>query len=225
MYILGIDCANKSLAISIVEVNIEAFVPTSGSVEERLRHLQEYVDNKIKICYINLFDLIPGKKVRDTSSEYRTRRLKAVLYAIDCVARGFGKIDLVLIEYQMSHNDKSRDISAKLLYHFSNVCSEFSSIYPVSVPLMPVLYSSALIVGPSLKQKVSFAPHLKYSLFCEKYCSNYTANKAHSKANFIHFAAIFEYDITAIPKKNIDDVADSFMMIVGYLKNEKYIKL
>ena len=55
----------------------------------------------------------------------------------------------------------------------------------------------------------------------ERYASKYTANKNHTKANFLYWLKLNKLENLIkdnnIAKKNIDDVADSFVQIYGWL--------
>ncbi len=171
---LSFDCANRSLAVCYAT------------------HNQEYT-----IHFANVYDVTKTT----TKTEKRALLLKRCLNKIDAELKNAGLFwDVVLIEYQMSANDKSRCVSNQILYHYA----EYKTV----------------LVGPSLKNKVHFAPELRHNRFIEKYASKYTANKNHTKANFLHW--IEENNrkdlIANIKKKNIDDLADAFMQIVGFVQ-------
>lgn len=174
--ILSFDCANRSLAACAL----------SG-------------DNKIIL--LKVFDLTEGK-ICDTIK--RARLLKICLTSIDSMLENTPP-SRVLVEYQMSANDKSRCVSQQIVYHYSTL-------------------TEVSLVGPSLKNKVCFSTDtsLNHSTFMEKYSSKYTANKNHSKANFLYWLSLNNCtNILAdnlIQKKNIDDAADAFLQIFGYLQ-------
>ena len=178
MKILSFDCANRSLAVCCV-------------------NLQE----KIKLNMIKVIDVTKQDKV-DTIQ--RTHLLKQCLVNIDKEI-GDVKPDIVLVEYQMSANDKSRCVSNQIVYHYS--CLEGTNVH---------------LVGPTLKNKVCLSDDdsLKHSTFMSKYSSKYTANKNHSKANFLHWIDSNNNRnyIKEIKKKNLDDAADAFMQILGWLE-------
>ena len=75
----------------------------------------------------------------------------------------------------MSANDKSRCVSQQILYHYS--CVDNSKVE---------------LVGPTLKNKICFSADdsLSHGTFMEKYASKYTANKNHTKANFLYWLKI-----------------------------------
>lgn len=246
MYVVSCDVATKSLAISIIEYNTnfeseiiknyEDYKLSKNNILNEIESLrkktkqekteQEKINqkileifenyntllkniiniqnNKIKIKYLEVKDLIPGKKLKDTNTVIRTTNLYNYLNeVIDPIIKLYEKNKLIfLIEYQMGPNDKSRVISSQLLYHFTKYKSDIH------------------LVGPSLKNKIIIGnnKNLLYSTFIEKYKSNYTANKNHSKANFLEIIKILKNEnlILNINKKNIDDIADSVLMSITW---------
>jgi len=141
---------------------------------------------------MDVFDVVPTS----VNTVDRAIQLKKCLTMLDEKIKT--PIDKVLVEYQMSSNDKSRCVSNQIIYHYSEYSPE--------------------IVGPSLKNTIYFSDELKYNAFASKYSRSYTANKNHTKANMLYW--LNKHDrmdlISNIPKKNIDDVADSFMQIWGW---------
>jgi hypothetical protein len=184
MKILSYDCANRSLAVCYMTVDAKK-------------------NNEIKLHMLEVFDLTDNRQL--TTVE-RTILLKQCLKNIDKNIAEFGKPDTVLVEYQMSANDKSRCVSQQIIYNYCLCCPTY-------------------LVGPSLKNKIYFADDLKHSVFMAKYATKYTANKNHTKANLLYWLKKNnqEHFIKNIKKKNIDDIADAFMQILGWLNKEKGI--
>lgn len=245
MFIIGIDVATKSLAISIIKYksnkivqeemnlaieNYKSYKKTlkkqindssfnNESVNNLLKKYQELLECinsllcPIEILFVDVKDLIPDKKLKDTNILERTNNLRDYLNDID---KKISELNIpiknldILIEYQMGPNDKSRVISSQLLYHFSK-------------------YSSANIelVGPSLKNSIFFKNNEEshYSKFLEKYSTNYSANKAHSKYLFLELLKNIGKNeiISNIKKKNIDDIADSVLMSISWLKKNEIL--
>lgn len=76
------------------------------------------------------------------------------------------------------------------------------------------------LVGPSLKNKIVIGgQESNYSNFVEKYKTLYAANKNHSKFNLIKLLQYLkkEKSIKHIKSKNIDDIADSVIMSLAYI--------
>jgi hypothetical protein len=238
MRLLGIDCATKSLAVSIVDFNenwqtdLKAIqekytnlLDDASSMEkvdilqENIQSIKQCFDSMIQLEYVNVFDLLPGMKVKEASVELRMSRLKAIIHFIK---NKFPNIDKVLVEYQMSANDKSRNISTALIYAFAEPNDNFINFGETN-NFEKVGHSSKVeMVGPSLKSKVYFGAGGKVQNFRKKYMNNYTANKSHSKYNLLKW--LEEYNcldlIKNIPKKNLDDVADSFLMTYAWCLKE-----
>lgn len=98
-----------------------------------------------------------------------------------------------------------------------------------SCPLLPIVMNenktpdTVDIVGASLKNAYQLSSDGAYANFIAKY-SNYTANKKHTTHNFTQYVKTFggvkKEELLRINNKT-DDIADSFMMIFGWLrKNE-----
>jgi hypothetical protein len=195
MHILSFDCANRSLAVCFMSVALD----TIKSCDKNI-----VTNSPVKIHILRVFDLTKGEKM-DTVR--RTSLLKECLNNVDdLIVASDIKPDRVLVEYQMSVNDKSRCVSNGILYHYSGVPG-----------------ATVSLVGPTLKNKISFSTDesLDHGTFMAKYASKYTSNKNHSKENFLYWlntrGLIDLIQKNNIAKKNIDDIADAFMQIWGWL--------
>ena len=191
MNYLSFDCANRSLAVCYITLNTADIKHNTG-----------------KIHILKVIDLTKGAKI-DTVG--RAILLKKCLCALDTeildMKSPYNTPNTILIEYQMSVNDKSRCVSNQILYHYS--CINNASVH---------------LVGPTLKNKICFSEDdsLSHGVFMEKYASKYTANKNHTKANFLYWLTKRNLNSiikeNKIKKKNIDDVADAFIQIWGWLR-------
>jgi hypothetical protein len=200
MRILSFDCANRSLAVCYADIDTNIYDNIADAMEEKdIEKVAALINNYINIKILKVFDLTKGKKC--TTIE-RSILLKACLTDLDKLIGA--EHDCVLVEYQMSANDKSRCVSQQIVYHYTGCAPVY-------------------LVGPTLKNKISFHPSMDHGSFMAKYASKYTANKNHSKKNFLHWCKLFgqEECIKGIAKKNLDDVADAFMQILGWLEYGK----
>lgn len=151
----------------------------------------------------------------------------------------------VLIEYQMGPNDKSRNVCSQILYNYSHKDNyEFKSInYQtklVNTNAKKLNNTKKLnyishIIGPSLKNKINLDNEKNHQFFLNKYSTKYDANKKHSIHNFSLWikSKLDNLDkldnpnkkiynlIKNIPKKNLDDIADSVNMTLAWLKYNK----
>ena len=246
MRILSIDPATKSLAVSIVEFNSMWMeeIRGLGVAKRRLFGLEEdlvakleilqgwlggikhVIENMFVLKYANVFDLLPGQKLDKIPIEVRVKKLKGVVEYVKYVNKRLDPeqdLDAVLIEYQMSSNDKSRNIATALAYafapadpgfSFSGTFLDFKEGFGASSKSNPEVE----IVGPALKSKVYFGDEGRIQNFRKKYMGNYASNKAHSRYNFLRW--VDEHGcrgvIEGIQRANIDDVADSFMMAYAW---------
>lgn len=204
MHILSFDCANRSLAVCFMSINLNILHDLKKCVDIKdAKKCVELINDYVKIHILKVYDLTKGKKV-DTVQ--RAVLLKECLSGIDTLISKSGvSPDQVLVEYQMSANDKSRCVSSGILYHYAGIPN-----------------TSVALVGPTLKNKVCFSDEtLDHGTFMAKYASKYTANKNHCKANFLYWLEVYGFtkliSENKIAKKNIDDIADAFMQIWGWI--------
>ena len=117
----------------------------------------------------------------------------------------------------MGPNDKSRNVGSQILYHYSKPSIEFKS-YCSDVSEVADIGYNCVIVGPSLKNKISFGSDLVLSVFIQKYIKNYDANKNHSKFNFLRWLQNNNHEnmIKNIKKKKLPDIGDSFMQAYAW---------
>lgn len=221
MYYLSFDIANKSLATSYIYYNNQYCIyPTTNTESltllEKLNYINNMINSNFKYLYYSVKDLIPNKKVKDTTIIERSNGLKKYMTELkniieDSIINKDIKKIFVLVEYQLSSNYNANAIYNQIIYEFSNSCSSNNYIYEI------------IVMNPSYKNKIYFNKELKHSIFIQKYTNNYVANKNHCKANFIYFLNSFNMKdvLKNIKNKNIDDLADSFMQIFAYIK---YIK-
>jgi hypothetical protein len=212
MYYLSFDVANKSLAVSLIYFNNDVKqyknnISNSINSINDLIELNKKINSIINYIYYNVEDLIPGKKVKDTTILERSSSLKNYLYKIKEIINKLKEEEYIdkihlLIEYQLSSNYNANAIYNQIIYEFSN------DLYEITV------------MNPSYKNKIYFHHDLKHSSFIQKYNNNYIANKNHTKANFLYFIKHFnlEHVIKGIKAKNIDDLADSFLQIFGFIQ-------
>lgn len=248
MLILGIDCATKTLGLSIIRYTPEALMCVSQHASASQADLMSQVESAmlvniraaiskyLQFVYFDVVDLVPGKQLKETDRRLRAARLKALL---NCIDERYGPFDHVLIEYQMGPNDKSREISEAVAYHYAYQSADYAShnlpkrkadstCSALEPTLEPTLEGSSEakhtlthVVGPSLKQKIAATKDLAFTKFVQKYASLYTANKAHAKANFIAIiqtlgSAEANKMLKAIPKKDVGNAADATLMIMAW---------
>jgi hypothetical protein len=214
MFYLSFDIANKSLAISLISFDKEYKEKINQIINNNyestlisMNRLNKQLNNIINYHIYEVVDLIPQKKVKNTTIIYRSNKLKEYLNKLNIniqEIKNKNNIDklTVLIEYQPSFNEKSRTIYNQIIYEYSD-----NNLYNI------------FIMNPLYKNKIYFNNELKHSSFMQKYNNNYIANKNHTKANFLYFLDKYhlEYVIKNIKKKNLDDLADSFMQIIAYI--------
>ena len=244
VHILSIDCANKSMGVTIgqlidldeVKKTLishlkELKSPTAKFTPKKIMKMMKYLNYSVipvKMLYCDVIDLLPGKKLKESGVEERTSRLNGALTFICDLNKknGFPPFDVILLENQMGANDKSKEVCMKCVQYFSKPDYGFESKTKigqtfktsqkyVSQPAHPRIF----VVNPTYKNNVYFSETGRYEVFLEKYMNLYTANKNHCKYNFLDWIKNThnEHLIDGIPKKNLDDVADSAMQMYAWV--------
>jgi hypothetical protein len=231
VYIIGIDAATKSLALSVISYrNVDdAYAAAAQCLDDyrakklaigpaKLHALAGAVDditeiltNRCVVEQVRVVDLLPGQKVNSVDVITRAHALAKYMAEIDvCVRPYINAQTHILIEYQMGPNDKSRTVSHQIIYHMV-------ATYPEA---------HVHIIGPSAKNKLYIEgiddSRLEYHM--AKHFRNYTANKNHAKALLRHIVPYckepIQLAIDAVAKKNMDDVADAVTMSISWaIKN------
>ena len=254
MYILSFDVASKSLAVSIIKFNenwradvkqsieilnqtlclytitgkdkpnIDSFTKICQASLVHINNIHNILDTLIQIIYVDVVDLIPGKKIKETDLILRSNRLKGYLNNLDHMIKDFDACH-VLVEYQMGPNNKSNNVFSQILYHYSEGDLNFKntsdskniikdSPEPKKTPKLTIE-----IVGPSLKNKLNLDKDRPRTYFIEKYAKTYDANKKHSISNMNYFLKTknAKHMIANIKNKNLDDIADSITMTLAWI--------
>ena len=200
---LSIDCANKSLAIGLYTIQ-DGFANELKHITQNNLNIKDRYDimqSLFTINFLQVFDLTPNKKIKDTDIFEKSIALKVVLKTIiEQINTLVGNDYELLIEYQMNVNDKSRCVYNQIIYEFIDKCKIHS-------------------MTPSKKNLFHLTPELSYGNIMNNSGSNYKCNKNHSKYNFLHFLHSFNCDfmLNGIKKSNYDDIADTFMQLMAFI--------
>lgn len=208
MRILSYDCANKSLGVVGViydpqwDSKIAAKIRAVSCLElhvicQALDDIIADLYNVWQITYIGLFDLIPGKKVKDTTVKERCTMLKNKVCEINAA---FPTPDLVLVEDQMSLNEKSRGVFYCLAYEYANIVHCIKAVHK----------NKNMNFGAGPLQD-----------FIVKYNTPYDANKNHVSDNFRAYLKQRDQLDFIIGYKVIKDIGDAFFQIVAHCKMQQ----
>ena len=153
-----------------------------------------------------MVDLAPGRADADVSTveriqalaKYIAARVRPALAAALAIAQPQAtQSPLIVIEYQMGPNARARAIAAALVAFFAA--------------------ERVVIVGPSLKNRVSVSPEGQYGHFLQRYSNSYGANKAHALFNFAALERVFGSGIPPTPPARRGHIADSCMQVLGFV--------
>jgi hypothetical protein len=251
MIIFSFDCAIKNLGFCCIEFdenwrtkaaeiinslnNLYSIIKDISKDEflqkskEILTDTNNLLDNMFKLHYANTIDLISEKKVEEVKYSDIFKSLK---YVLECLNRQLPKPDIVLIETQMSINDKARGISRYIEDMYSDVDIPDTEItfaikeFPlITFDIYDTPVKKVQCINANLKNtySVDLSPGGDYGEFISKY-SNYTANKKHTEHNFKYYMNKTGRGkiLKSVPNK-LDDVSDAFMMAYAWLCHHKYI--
>jgi hypothetical protein len=197
-------------------------------IKQLMKRINTVLDNRIELIYINVFDLIPSKKLENCNFHDVLINLKYVLH---CLNHQLEQPDIILIEYQMNANDKSRGISRYIEGFYTELQAPtempkfaFSS-YPMIQHQIEKKENNVHIINPNLKNAYQIDPSEKgaYSYYIQRY-TNKSANKKHTVHNFIYYLnQVGKQDIIKNVDIKLDDAADAFIMSYSWLKKLNYI--
>ena len=244
MIIYSFDCAIKNVGFCCLSVNTEwrtdvqniitetdNFYQSSSkdplsTMNDLLQKADKIVDSILDIKYMNIFDLAAEGNALDVKLTEIVKRLKYVLF---CLEKQLPAPDIVLIEYQMNANDKSRGISRYIEEYFLPLGGTDATItaaiasYPLiaaDIPPELVKFTQIHLVNPNLKNAYKVDPSElgDYQTYIVKYNRTY-ANKAHTTHNFRYFLQTrgLSHVIEDVPNK-LDDAADAFMQAYAWCK-------
>jgi len=237
MRIISFDCANKSLGVCVAEIpddmakialrhaelteemrgllgnneraDARAWLARVAAVTQELSDIHSAI---IKVECLDVFDVIPGKKVAKASAHERAQGIKGVLTYLDQTYPA----DQVLIEYQMSVNSKSNGVCSSILYHYAKP-GAFTSAKKIQYNANDE-GPDMRVVSASLKGKICFSEAGRHVNFIKKYASNYAVNKAFSRHNVAMWAAVHDKTLLrGIKKANHDDAGDALLMLVAWV--------
>ena len=246
---ISFDSANKSLSVCVVQIDTNILkcvgeiwgdtqtrlidLIQNGTLETFITRMNLLNFAKYRIMYAETVDLIPGKKVKETTIEHRTESLVSWLVGLDSKLREIGvslgdigvavpdkERPIVLMEYQMGPNDKSRTVSHQILAWYAVRCR----IAIVNPTLKNQTHKGSTAF---LNRRSGFNDWPSHGKFLAKYADSYTANKAHTKACLLywmeHHASASEIVIIQAvidSVKKCDDIADAFMQFAAWITNE-----
>ena len=217
--------------------NIDSFTKICQASLIHINNIHNILDTLIQIIYVDVVDLIPGKKIKETDLILRSNRLKGYLNNLDHMIKDFDECH-VLVEYQMGPNNKSNNVFSQILYHYSEGDLNFANTFNSNQNIKNTSDSknkkhiikdspehkknpklTIEIVGPSLKNKLNLDKDRPRTYFIEKYAKTYDANKKHSISNMNYFLKTknAEHMLANIKNKNLDDIADSITMTLAWL--------
>ncbi len=215
-YVLSFDVANRSLGESLCRYktpNIRHISELYDSMPPTnvIRETIDALESTMEILHATVTDLL-GKSVKSVAPVDRARALRNRLEEIDdmlnrevMAARAVTAASpeiIVLVEYQMNINDKRRCVANQLLYHFCR--------YKI------------FLINPSIKNAFSAGPDYADSI--ARHATNYAGNKAHARANLLCVLRDLgrEELLKPLKKSNYDDLADSIIMSICWVMNNKY---
>ena len=191
MRILSFDCATKTLGICLFSYNINWEKDLNNAIEEKSwDKICDVINNSIEVEYCECLNIAEIKDLDVVKARNLKNALKQVPVYDDMI---------VLIEFQMGSNFKSRLILHYLTYHYAEY---------------------ELFIIPAIKKNTLEFTDKKLQDFTATYASPYTANKKHSTHNFLYVVSLFELKGISL-KGKLDDKADAFMQGLAFVRDRK----
>jgi hypothetical protein len=217
MNVVSFDCANKSLGVVLMKIDYDKLDEINIAVKnfmlcknvgikeihDFLIFINKELESVITCPIYETVNLIGDESVFDLNMFQRAKFLNNYLTILDKRISTITNDFEVLIEYQMNSNDKSREISHFLAYHYNYVDKIHS-------------------VDANLKNKIKLNDDelLHISHFISKYSNAEYARKQHATALAKYFCQMFNIQQAIISEdvrnKKKDDSADALLQILAY---------
>jgi hypothetical protein len=215
------DLSNLLKQINMFKKNMNKKNINLNELKNILKNTSNFLDNIIKILYIDLVRLID--KVDKDNKKIVSNRLK---YYLETLEYNFPKPDKVLIESQFLTSSLSCLISHQIQYHYSKYDNNINLLnknYILKLKTLEENNLEVIIVGPSLKNSIDFDKNNSYANIQLSSFSNYQVNKKHSIKQFLYLINLFnQNDCIKNFNKKLADIADAYMMTINYIF--KYLK-
>jgi hypothetical protein len=252
---IGFDCGYKKLGVAIVDIdfnllelfreifitltehkngqggfydkdNITVYNMETGEMNTEWKKLVDYLfrlENRLLLCfrpqYLDVIDVLGGRMMKEVSEMDKIRALKAVIYSDRLNPEKMQDVH-VIIEQQprilhipgAKQNPSNIDnvvISHEIASYYDDYCDVdfISPVYKNKFRLVEDTFALAHAKKDPTKK------------------TSYTVNKMISTHNFKYLAGVMGWDYSHVPNDSVDDVADAFMQILGFLVKEKKITM
>lgn len=242
------DCARFSMGVARVVIDTVVVAPriyTLGySLEDRVsileahvRHFERCLDNILQVEYIGVWNLGEGKRADDFKEAWDVA--PPLRSRMDKMDRKFSPPDMLLYEFQMGSNDKSRMVSTMLAYHYSGLPTIRipAAVKNTMCPARALTREDFLRRCPRVAARRKKCPvdgkmrqvidliyttqhtrDLSIQTFLTIVTDTYDANKLHTAACLEWWAGMFHVDLRWVPAACLDDAADAFMQVQGALR-------
>lgn len=178
-----------------------------AELEIIIQSIVYFTDNFICFHSHGVADILGGMRVSDMNDIARTISLHKWLLSSDVSIKTITNDTRVIIEQQpgkigMMVNSKSMMVSHQLAFYYVN--------------------HNPVMINPKLKNNIALDTHLTLAEY-KNNNSPYIARKKQSRDNFIFLLDKFNlsYITNGIPRANLDDLADSFMQIMAFIRENR----
>jgi hypothetical protein len=233
MKYLSFDCAFKTFAYTIIEINPlhASLLPIiHASLRDDAKLLNDNINESIKLLKADVIDLTEGLK---EYTKHTSMRLTKTFYGemkkiIDFIGR---MPDVVIIEYQPGINDKSNVIMEKLKSYFHEMPD--GNVYIINARFKNTIYLHDRYALSNIK---SCECSRKVKIICECdaclckdfqsmvgntkcYCKKWRNNKkikAHAVMNMLYYCKVFNafHIISHLEYELLEHIADAFMQLL-----------
>lgn len=234
MWFLSFDCATKTFAYSLVEMDL-------GALDDCRAKLASCTERLLAIC--SKLGEAPSSKNSAATALAALAPLAGEVAALDARTRRLIRVaagetvDLFpgrkdndirtperLKAVARFVEDRVKPLAARLAGGADrfDVAIEFqmganARTRAVAAGLVALFFRNrTFFVGPSLKGRICLGPGLHHGDFCEKYASSYTASKKHALANFKKLETMFRSDLLPMTDDKKGHIADSVLQVLAH---------
>lgn len=200
---LGWDCAMKSLAFALVDVNVGLFSAPRPVLEMT-------TESFMRVYELQVVDLMPGRKIDAASDMEKIELLVGYMQRV-CAEYEIGPDVIVVVEKQPLGQGVIGGDGGKS----GGVNNTRSAMVSFAIASFFVARGNQVhFVSPKLKNKLVIGGHE-----CSAK-STYAQRKAHTVAMMNHLATLWGFQdiISKIPRAYKDDPADALMEIFAFIR-------
>ena len=236
MFVISFDAATKSLAYTLIEIDLKYFDNNNDIIQYAYKLnkmynilFKKYNNSEEKYKLLNEIELLSAeiekilKIISDMIIIHHGETINLCPEILDKDITTIQRVQLTT-EYCKKCIKQIKELQINELVVMvelqmgPNLKSKISSVILFTIFALLDIKVELIEVNSCLKNKIYFGELNKYEHFSCKYDKSYTANKNHATENFITACEFFKAPLyfKSIKRVDLGHMADSFMQILGY---------